>query len=316
MKSNVIVVGSYNADLTIKTARIPSPGETVIGATFSSGGGGKGANQAVAAARAGADVALVARVGDDTFGREGISRLRREGIDTRRVTIDTEVPTGVAFIVVDEHGENSIVVASGANARLSSADIGAASPELSTARVLLVQLETPLSAVQEAIRHARRGGGIVMLNPAPAIPLDGGILRDVDIITPNRFEAQVLTGIRALDPASLRAIAGRFFEFGVGAVLVTLGAEGVFMATTGAMEFIPSYAVQSVDSTGAGDVFSGSLAAFIAEGMSMEESVRRAVASASLSVTRLGALEAAPRRAEIDAFLASHHPSASVTPGG
>lgn len=308
MRNKVVVVGSYNTDLTIKTSRIPHLGETVIGGVFSEGRGGKGANQAVAAARAGAEVSLIARVGNDTHGQEGMQRLISEHINTQYVIHDPEFTTGVAFIVVDEHGENSIVVASGANGQLSPLDIEKAENAVSTANVLLVQLETPLAAVQSAVRMARSNGAVVILNPAPAQSLQSELLCDVDIITPNRLEAEMITGMRVSGEASLRIVARQILDYGVRHVIITLGQRGILSATNNAIELIPAYKVHAVDSTGAGDVFSGSLAAFLADGMTMEESTRMAIASASISVTRMGALLSAPLRAEIERFMLNYAP--------
>ncbi|NWF90078.1 MAG: ribokinase [Ignavibacteriaceae bacterium] len=309
MKSKVVVVGSYNTDLTIKTERIPRPGETIIGGVFSEGGGGKGANQAVAAARAGANVSFIARVGNDALGNLGVQRLTDEGINTNFIYKDNDSATGVAFIVVDERGENSIVVASGANAKLSSADIDEAHDEISSADVLLVQLESPIDAIYSAIRKAHSKGAMVILNPAPAQSLSSKILNDIDVITPNKVEAEMITGIKASDEESLRAIAQKFFESGVKIVIITLGSKGMFVGSTEGMKLIPAYKVCPVDSTGAGDIFSGALAAFLAEGISMEIAVKMAAASASISVTRLGAQRSAPNRKEIEDFLMNYSSS-------
>jgi len=309
MRNKVVVVGSYNTDLTIRAKRIPRPGETVIGGILSEGGGGKGANQAVAAARAGAEVSFVARVGNDAHGSDGLQRLMADHIDTRHVIRDTELSTGVAFIVVDERGENSIVVATGANGHLSPSDIEQAHDAILAANVLLVQLESPLAAVQAAIHAARQNGALVILNPAPAQPLPGDLLCDVNILTPNKLEAEMITGMSISDDASLRRVAQHILDVGVDNVMITLGHRGVFIATKNAMELTSAYNVQVVDSTGAGDVFSGSLAAFLAEGMTIEESARMAIASASLSVTRMGAQLSAPFRSEIELFFQNYAPS-------
>lgn len=303
MRNCVVVVGSYNTDFIIKTGRIPRPGETVIDGIFSKGGGGKGANQAVAAARAGAAVSFVARVGNDTEGIDGLRRLQEERISTEYVVQDAELPTGVAFIVVDQLGENSIVVAGGANGRLNPGDIERASPAISTAGVLLAQLESPLDAVHSAIRLAHRSGAVVVLNPAPGQSLERELLCDVDILTPNRLEAEMITGITIADDASLHSAAQRILDCGITHAIITLGRRGVLWATRNASEWISAYQVQAVDSTGAGDVFSGSLAAFLAEGRSIEDAVNMAVASASLSVTRMGAQKSAPFRSEIEDFV-------------
>jgi len=303
MKNKVVVIGSYNTDLTIKTERIPRPGETIIGGIFSEGGGGKGANQAVAAARAGADVSFIARVGNDALGRVGVHRLIDEKIDTRFIFLDNDVPTGVAFIVVDERGENSIVVASGANARLSPSDIDTAQDEIFSAGVLLVQLESPIEAIRAAIKKSHERDTIVILNPAPAQSLEQNLLQEIDIITPNKVEAEMITGIKVTDEESLRSIVKKFFEYGIKNVLITLGSKGVFAGLPDIMKFAPAFKVCSIDSTGAGDVFSGSLAAFLSEGMPIEKAVKMANASASISVTRMGAQSSAPDRMEIENFI-------------
>ena len=309
MKSKVVVVGSYNTDLTIKTERIPRPGETIIGGVFSEGGGGKGANQAVAAARTGANVSFIARVGNDALGKLGIQRLTDEGINTDYILRDNDSATGVAFIVVDERGENSIVVASGANAKLSSTDIDKANDEISSADVLLVQLESPVDAIYSAIKKAHDKGAVVILNPAPAQTLSSKILNDIDVITPNKVEAEMITGIKVSDEDSLRSIVLKFFDSGIKIVIITLGSKGMFVGSSEWMKLIPAYKVCPVDSTGAGDIFSGALAAFLAEGMQMEKAVKMAAASASISVTRLGAQSSAPNRKEIEEFLIKYSSS-------
>ena len=305
MKNKVVVIGSYNTDLTIKTSRIPRPGETIIGGIFSEGGGGKGANQAVAAARAGASVSFIARVGNDALGKEGIQRLTEERIDTRHIFIDNDVPTGVAFIVVDEHGENSIVVASGANARLNAADIHSAQDEILSAGILLVQLESPIDVIRAAIKKSHEKDTVVILNPAPAQSLEKNLLQEIDIITPNKVEAEMITGIKVTNEESLRSIVRKFFDFGIKNVLITLGSKGIFAGLNNSIEFIPAFKVCPIDSTGAGDVFSGSLAAFLSEGMPIESAVKMANASASISVTRMGAQNSAPTRMEIENFIFS-----------
>jgi ribokinase len=307
MKNKVVVVGSYNTDMTIKTKKLPGPGETVIGGHFSTGGGGKGANQAIAAARIGAEVTFVARVGNDLLGSEGIKRLNEEHINTKYIYRDNELPTGVAFIVVDDKGENSIVVASGANANLSPTDVESASDEISSADILLIQLESPIESVYASIKSAHDNGVTVILNPAPAQGLDNHILKYVDIITPNIVEAEMLTGIKVTDVNSLQSIVNRFFDYGINDVIITLGSKGYFAGAHDAMKIIPALKVAPIDTTGAGDVFSGSLAAFLSEGMTIEKAARMANAAASVSVTRLGAQDGAPKRVEIENFVVSYN---------
>jgi ribokinase len=305
MKKKVVVVGSINFDLTIQTRRLPQPGETIIGGRFTRGPGGKGANQAIAAARAGADVSFIARVGTDSYGQDSVKHLSAEHIGTRHVVHDEDLPTGVAFILVNDDGENSIVVASGANARLCPLDIEEVKDEIVSAAVLLVQLESPLEAIQHAIHIAGKSDTLVIVNPAPAQHLSSSWFQDVDIITPNKIEAEMLTGMNITDDASLVAIARQILDFGIPVVIITLGRQGVFLATKNCMRSIPAYGVKTIDSTGAGDVFSGSLAAFLAEGRSIEEAVMMAIASASISVTRMGAQMSAPFRCEIEDFINS-----------
>ena len=311
MKNRVIVVGSYNTDLTIKTKRMPRPGETVLGGSFFQGGGGKGANQAVACARAGAHVSFLARIGTDALGEAAVKRLKDERVEPHCIVRDEQCPTGVAFILVGEEGENSIVVASGANARLSPADIEAAKEEIKSAGVILLQLESPLDTVQHAIHLAHQSGTLVILNPAPAEQLNGLHFGEVDIITPNRIEAEMLAGAKITDDASLVGVAQNILDLGIRTDLITLGSRGVFAASRNAMNLLPALEVEAIDSTGAGDIFNGALAAFLAEGKPLNQSVTMAMAAASISVTRLGAQSSAPMRAEIERLIASR--SASKT---
>lgn len=305
MNNKVIVIGSYNTDLTIKTHKLPAPGETIIGGRFSEGGGGKGANQAVAAARAGANVIFIARVGDDALGKEGVRRMADEKINIKYIVQDKETPTGVAFITVDEKGENSIVVASGANSKLGPDDISLVEKEMSPSDVLLIQLESPLETVRYSVKRGRELGLKVILNPAPAAALNGDILKNVDIITPNAVEAEMMTGIKIMDIESMKAAAQSFFEFGISCVVLTLGSKGIFIGTPDYQEWVPAYKVKAVDSTGAGDVFSGALAAYVAEGMPVENAAKLACVSASISVTKMGAQKSAPTRKETEDFIAS-----------
>jgi len=303
MAKKVVVVGSYNADMTIKTSRIPKPGETIIGGKFSMGAGGKGANQAVAAARAGAEVWFIARIGDDAFGREAQQCLQRNGIHTDYVIHDTTAPTGMAWIVVDEAGENSIIVASGANARLQPCDVEAAKPVIAAAEVMLVQLESPLETVAAAVRLAVACDVRVVFNPAPAVPLNMELLQHISIISPNEVEAEMLTGIEITDEKSLGAAAAVLHEHGAGIVLITLGPRGVYVCTREESYFMPAFKVKAVDTTGAGDIFNGALAAFLAQAVPLQEAVRHATAAAAISVTQSGAQTSAPFLKDIEQFL-------------
>lgn len=301
-KARIVVVGSTNTDLTVLTERLPAPGETVLGADLMQAGGGKGANQAVAAARAGAQVAFVGRVGADDFGRAAVANLSREGIDTSRLAMDEQAASGVALIIVDRKGENLIAVASGANARVSPEDVRAAGELIAAADLVLLQLEVPLPAVREAVRLARSAGVPVMLNPAPA-PEQGALsdlLGELSYLTPNEGEAARLLGGAGQSPEDA---ACRLVAAGVGAVVLTLGAAGACVCRRGACRRIAAPRVKAVDTVGAGDCFSGVMAVGLAEGMALEEAALLATCAAALSVQKAGAQPSMPVRAEIEKLL-------------
>ncbi len=264
--------------------------------------GGKGANQAVAAARAGGQAALIARVGDDLFGRKAIEGFVRDGIDVRGIVQDTEIPSGVALIFVSESGENSIAVAPGANGRLSPADIERHKDVIASAGILVLQLETPIETVQAAVELASAHRVTVILNPAPAATVPDTVLRHVDILTPNEHEAKVLTGVDVSDEEAAGRAASILMERKVGTVLITMGARGAFVASRESQEMVPGYPVKAVDTTGAGDVFNGALAVALAEGRQLRAAVNFANAAAALSVTKLGAQPSVPTRDEIERF--------------
>jgi ribokinase len=303
MGNKIVVVGSSNTDMIVKLSRLPKPGETIGNGAFATAAGGKGANQAVAAARAGADVGLVARVGGDSFGEQAITGFVGDGIDVGYVTRDPAAASGVALIFVDERGENSIAVAPGANAGLTPKDVAAAEELIAAADVVVMQLETPLETVERAATLAREHGARVILNPAPAQPLSDEILGNVSILTPNESEAELLTGIQVEDDAGAKEAARALVARGVDTVILTLGPRGAFVFESESGELVPGFEVDAVDTTAAGDVFNGSLAVGLAEGMSLAGAVRFANAAAALSVTKLGAQPSAPTRAEIEAFL-------------
>ena len=305
MRPKIVVVGSSNTDLVVKLPRLPQPGETIIGGTFSVASGGKGANQAVAAARAGGNVTFIARVGDDHFGRQAIEGFKIDGVDVKAIGVSPGTSSGIALIFVDERGENFIGVASGANNEFSPSDLERASDTLASADILLLQFEIPLSTVQAAIRTASRAGVRVILNPAPARNFDPELYKLISVITPNEIETEILTGIHVSDDASMANAAASLLDRGVSAVVITLGARGAFLAEAGRNESIPAFKVTPVDTTAAGDVFSGALAVSLGEHSSMNDAVRFASAAAAISVTRLGAQPSAPRRDEIEHLLRS-----------
>ncbi len=303
-RARVTVVGSYNTDLLVQTPRMPIKGETILGGPFHVGPGGKGANQAVAAARLGADVTMVVKVGQDTFGDQARDNLAREGVRPDFILRTAETHTGAALILVDAAGENMIVVAGGANALLTPHDVDAAQAAITGAEALLVQLETPLASIERAVHLAHAAGVKVVLNPAPAQALSPALLRQVDVLTPNETEAQLITGRLVTTPAEAEAAARALLDLGVGAVVMTLGAQGALVAAADGVRRVSARPVKVVDTTGAGDCFSGALAVALAEGSALAEAVTFANAAAALSVTRLGTAPAMPTRAEVDAFLA------------
>ncbi|MGQ9672789.1 MAG: ribokinase [Candidatus Aminicenantales bacterium] len=302
-KKRIVVVGSSNTDMVIKTPTIPRPGETVLGGDFFMAAGGKGANQAVAAARAGGDVFFIAGVGDDLFGRQAIDGFIRDGIHTDYIVRDKEAPSGVALIFVAPDGENSIAVAPGANRRLTVEDIRRAKQTIASAHVVLLQLETPLDAVMEAAAIASSAGVPVILNPAPAQPLSDELLRNTSYLTPNETETELLTKITIVKKADLDRAAQILLSRGIKAVLVTLGPKGVYAVTPEKRQLIPAFSVQAVDTTGAGDAFNGALAVALAEGKPLFEAVRFACAAGALATTKMGAQPSLPFRHEIEKML-------------
>ncbi|HEY7310112.1 MAG TPA: ribokinase [Gemmataceae bacterium] len=300
MYPRVCVVGSANIDLTFRTVRLPKPGETLIGQAFHLGFGGKGANQAVMAARLGAQVSMVARVGSDVFGEQTVQNYRQYGIDTAHVLRDAERPTGVASIVVEDSAQNCILIVAGANAGLSPADVRAARGVIESAGVLLCQLEVPIESTLEAFRIARAAGVRTILNPAPAVALPDELLRLTDLCVPNETEAELLTGQRVETPDEVESAARVLLQRGPRAVLVTLGPRGVLLVEEGTVEHIPSVRVPAVDASGAGDAFIGSLAVFLVEGRTLRDAARWANTAAALSVTRRGTQASFPTRTEVE----------------
>jgi len=304
MTNKIVVVGSYNVDITLQTERFPEAGETVLGKSITFSHGGKGANQAVAAARAGANVSFIARVGDDEYGRKAMIDLKKEHINTDGVIWDSSTPTGMASITVNNQGENCIVAVSGANARLSPHDIDQNKDLIHAADVLLIQLETPLATIEKAIRIAHENKVCVILDPAPAQKIKPEILSMVSMITPNKGETEFLTGRKITDEDSLKKAANHLLSMGIKVVIITLGEEGIYWATREEHKKIPACQVRTIDSTGAGDVFNGVLAArYLPDKSHLVKAAIYAVAAASLSVTKKGTQSAIPKAFEIDQFM-------------
>jgi ribokinase len=306
MDKKILVIGSSNTDMIVQTPHIPRPGETILGGTFNTAAGGKGANQAVACARAGGQVTFVARVGSDMFGDQALEGFRRDGINIDHVTRDETAPSGVALIIVDDQGENSIAVASGANGNLSVSEVDAAAEAISTAGIVLMQLETPIETIEAAAVMAAKNGVLVILNPAPAQPLSDALLQRISILTPNETEAEMLTGIPVETEADAQKAAQVLIDKGVTSVIITLGAAGAYVLSEAFQGMVPGFSVHPVDTTAAGDTFNGTLAVALAEGKALAGAVTFAHAAAALSVTKLGAQPSAPDRASIEAFLKDH----------
>lgn len=315
--ARIVVLGSVNIDLVIRTARLPRPGETVLGGQFYQAHGGKGANQAVAAARAAREpVVLIAAVGDDAFGRHALEQFARENLDARYIKVVRDQPSGVALILVDHAGENLISVASGANAHLTPDDVDAVPDAVfSQAKVFVTCLETPLPTVARGLARAKQAGLLTILNPAPADQrvCRSGILELVDVITPNEGEAAALTGLEIADGPEAVAAARKLQQMGCRRVVVTLGARGCLVVDE-AMTWQPAYRVQAMDATAAGDAFNGALAVALSEGRSLIEAVGWASGAAAIAVTRPGAQPSLPTRAEIEAFVHQHVPPQGDSP--
>jgi ribokinase len=295
----ILVIGSSNTDMVIKTNNFPAPGETILGGRFLMNAGGKGANQAVAAARLGGMVTFIGKIGDDIFGKQAVQQLEDEGINVNFVAVDHENPSGVAMITVDHKGENSIVVAPGSNGTLSSGDFNKALSELQDAEFVLMQLEIPIPTVEYIAQIAAQKQKKVILNPAPAAELSDELLQNLYIITPNETEAELLTRIKVTDEQSALKAAEALHEKGVEIVIITMGAAGAFLLINGESEIIQAPKVEAVDTTAAGDTFNGALVVGLSEGKSIQESIAFANKAAAISVTRIGAQSSVPYRKEV-----------------
>ncbi len=295
----IIVVGSTNMDMVVKTSHIPEPGETVLAGSFFMNPGGKGANQAVAAARIGGNVIFVSKVGNDVFGKQSMQLFDEEGINTFYLVSDLDAPSGVALITVDQEGENSIVVASGANANLLPEDLDDLFKEVDQHTIILLQLEIPMKTVEFVIHQASKKGAVVILNPAPMNTLSNEILHSLNILTPNKKEAEMLSGILVNDTASAIQAATAIHHLGVRNVIITMGSHGAIVCEEGEVYEVPAPKVNAIDTTAAGDVFSGALAIAISEGKELRNAVQFACRAAAISVTRLGAQSSIPYRNEL-----------------
>lgn len=305
MPASIVVVGSLNADLVVRVPRFPAPGETLTGSSFARFPGGKGANQAYAAARLGGHAAMVGQVGADDLGAWLTSHLASGGVDTRDVRVDNAATTGLALITIDERGQNEIVLVPGANGTFGPDCVAGAAATLAQARVVLLQLEIPLESVGAAARAARQAGAYVVLDPAPARPLPAELLATVDLLTPNESELAALTGGGDLGGEDdVRARAEALRTIGVRSVLVKWGARGARLFDESGARAWPARSVTAVDTTAAGDTFNGAFAVALAEDRDVDEACRFAVAAATLSVTRPGAQPSMPSRAEVDDWLA------------
>ncbi|WP_455634126.1 ribokinase [Parabacteroides sp.] len=304
-RHNILVVGSSNTDMVIKTNHLPRPGETVLGGTFFMNPGGKGANQAVAVARLGGQVAFVCKTGSDIFGHQSQQLLEEEGIDTSYIFSDTKNPSGVALITLDAHAENCIVVASGANANLLPSDLAKAEEAIEKADLILMQLEIPMETVEYVARIAAGKGKMVILNPAPApsAPLSEELIKSLFLITPNETEAELITGRKITDIETTKDVARLIRDKGAKNVIITLGSKGALVCTDILCEMIPAFKVEAVDTTAAGDVFNGALCVALSEGRGWVEAIRFACKASAISVTRVGAQSSAPYRAEVDTFI-------------
>jgi ribokinase len=300
MKKKIFVIGSSNTDMVIKSDKLPAPGETILGGTFLMNAGGKGANQAVAAAKLDAEVIFVSKVGNDVFGKEAIEGFKSVGINTDYVFTDEQNPSGVALILVDSKGENSIAVASGANGNLQPEEVSQILPHINEGDIVLLQLETPIATVENAIENCFKKGATVILNPAPAQALKDYVYQYLTLITPNETEAEILTGVKVTDLETAEQAANVLHDKGVTNVIITLGSKGAYFHNTDNQKLIPSQKVEAVDSTAAGDVFNGALAVALSENKNYQDAIAFACKAAAISVTRMGAQASAPTRNEIN----------------
>ena len=297
----VIVIGSSNTDMVVRSEHLPRPGETVLGGAFMMAGGGKGANQAVAVAKMGHSVRFACALGKDIFGDEAAARYADYGIDTSYI-VRKDTPSGVALILVDSSAQNSISVALGANNELTLEDVIPALDTIEEGDIVLLQLEIPMTTVESCIEVAAEKGAKVILNPAPAAKVSDEALSKLYLITPNQTEAELLTGVSADDIEGAKMAAEKLCALGIKKVVITLGADGALLYEDGKSEIIPAHKVNAVDTTAAGDVYNGAMCAALAEGMELREALRFATKASAISVSREGAQPSIPSREEVDNF--------------
>jgi len=300
---DIIVIGSLNMDLVVKSDRFPAPGETLHGLDFRMIPGGKGANQAAAIGKLGGSVAMLGRVGVDAFGLQLRHNLAAMGVGVDSIFQDEDAPTGTATIIVEGNGENRIIVVPGANARVSPADIDTSLELIRSARAVVLQFEIPLPTVEYAIRQAAEAGAAVILNPSPAYPIPDSLLAQVDYLILNEIEIAMLSGQPITDLLTAETAARILHSKGVGAVILTLGAQGALFLEGDTTIHVPTHPVQVVDTTAAGDTFTGAFALSLVKGANPAEAVRYAVAAGTLAVTRFGAQTSIPSAEEVTAFL-------------
>ncbi len=301
-KNRIVVIGSSNTDMVVRVDHFPQPGETIIGDQFMTAAGGKGANQAVAVARLGGNVTFVCRLGDDVFGRQSLSQLQAEGMNTQHVKLTPGASSGVALIPVDKKGENTIIVASGANALLSVEDIREAENEIADASFVLMQLETPIETLTFAAELAHKHHVKVILNPAPfpkeALP--AALISNVDMIIPNETEAEYMTGQKVTDEISALSVVNKIHELGVKDVIITVGKDGAYVSTApGDLHLVSSFPVKAVDTVAAGDTFCGALCVALSKGYCLLDAVKIGNKAASIAVTRIGAQPSVPSACEV-----------------
>jgi len=296
----IIVIGSSNIDMVVKTSHLPAPGETILGGEFLMNQGGKGANQAIAVKRLGGNLLFSAKLGNDILGQQSLKYFKKEGIDTEYIILDENSASGVALISVDDHAENSIVVASGANMQLNEQDVDRVIKEMNKEDILLMQLEIPLQTVAYAARKAFEKGVKVVLNPAPARNLPKELFKYLYMVTPNRIEAEMLTGIEIGDNADVEEVAKEINIMGVKNMIITLGPKGCFIKEDNISYFVDAFEVEAVDTTAAGDTFNGALCVGLAEGMNLYHAAMMASKASSIAVTRMGAQSSIPYREEVE----------------